>query len=166
MSLAAPGPDDYRIIKMSLARFFTIGKEQYPQDMIDIYGGFGDPWSVIESLVGNSATYALLKPASSGDNETTLGFMGVQLMWPGVGRMWAVTLEPGQGHGLALVLACRHMVEKVAASWGLHRVEITLMRDKVWSRRVAKALRFEVEADKMARYSTTRDDYMLAARNF
>lgn len=167
MSLLNPTDKDFRIVAMTLNRFHSIPKTDYPQEMYDIYGDFGaDTHTMLANLIQTSgAKYAILPPKKTGDN-TTLAYMGVSLMWPGVARMWAVMLIPGRRNTYTMLKGTKLMLERVAAEWGLHRMEMSLRCDKPWVFNVAKVLGFEVEPNPMRQYSASRADYMLAARIF
>ena len=96
-------------------------------------------------------------------NDTLLGVVGIDLIWPGVAALGAVLTHHIYEHPVAFVRILRKLISFGMLDLNVHRVQMDVQTDYDAGHKMAKALGFEAEGI-MKKFGPSKKDYTLYAR--
>jgi hypothetical protein len=79
-------------------------------------------------------------------NEEPIAAAGIQVLWEGVGRAWAIFTPAVLGHGITLARDVKMCLESIESERSLHRIEMDILIDEYSHQRFAQWLGFQKES--------------------
>ena len=130
------------------------------------YDEFEDPNPIIKAYVSTGPGYTLMVVDDQGRDVEALACAGVTIPWEGVGDAWMIPGVNAKDHGLAVAVACRRGIERIARTFALHRVQALQVVDRGIPEKFYRAMGFETKPALLRKYTPTGKDCLLYERVF